>query len=147
MTFKGVVYTNMQPSGSIRLPAGVTPDKEYDVVPRLNLTPNPVQINTTLLINGWLSPALSPARYHTDYEFVVTKPDGTKETYLKDSFRADGTAWLTIKPDQIGVWTVTFNFYGSYWPAGKTLATCRLLNFQKRVWVKSVATDISQRIM
>ena len=117
-TYKGVVYTNLQPSGSIRLPAGITPDKEYEPVPRLNLTPDPVQLNTQLLINGWLSPALSPARYHTDYQFVVTKPDGTVTTYLKDSFRADGTAWLTIKPDQVGIWMVQFNFPGSYWPPG-----------------------------
>ena len=116
--YKGVIYTNLQPSGSIRLPAGVTPDKEYEVVPRLNLTPNPVQLDTQLLINGWLSPALSPARYHTDYQFIVTKPDGTATTYYEDSFRADGTAWLTIKPDQVGVWKVQFNFLGSYWPAG-----------------------------
>ena len=118
VTYEGVVYTNFQPSGSIRLPAGVVPDKEYDVVPRLNLTPNPVELNTQLLINGWLSPALSPARYHTDYQFIVTKPDGTATTYYEDSFRADGTAWLTIIPDQVGNWTVKFNFFGSYWPPG-----------------------------
>lgn len=116
--YDGVEYTNVQPSGSLRLPPGVTPDEEYDVIPRLNVAPNPVQVDQSVIINGWLSVPMSPAHYHTDYKFVITKPDGTSETYLRDSFRADGTSWLNIVPDQIGTWNVQYIFQGSYWPPG-----------------------------
>jgi hypothetical protein len=36
-----------------------------------------------------------------------------------DSYLGDGTAWFEYTPDQVGKWTIKFDFLGMYYPAGR----------------------------
>ncbi len=108
----------LQPSGSVRLPAGVTPDVVVKTKACLSFRPNPVGIGQTILINMWISPALHRARYHTGYKVTIADPDGNEDVYTMDSYHADATAWLEYVVDQVGTWKLKFEFPGGYFPAG-----------------------------
>jgi len=84
----------------------------------LSFTPNPIGLGQDLLVNVFLTPPLPNPQYHTGYQIIFTKPDGTKETIVKDSFRADTTTWFNYSPDVVGTWTIEFKFLGSYFPPG-----------------------------
>ena len=50
---------------------------------------------------------------------TFTKPDGTTETIGPlTTYQRDATAWFEYMPDQIGNWTIKFDFPGDYFPAG-----------------------------
>jgi hypothetical protein len=108
-------------SGSVvgALPAGADPDYTYPgVAARLAFTPNPVGVNQIFIINIWVTPPPSAERFMKDYKVVITKPDGTSNEVLIDSYVADGTAWFPYLADQVGDWTIQFFFQGQYNPAG-----------------------------
>ena len=42
-------YTNVQDSGSVPLPSGVTPDYTLDLTPYLSFRPNPIGLNQIFL--------------------------------------------------------------------------------------------------
>ena len=111
-------YKNLQDGGSIPLPTGVTADHVEETRAFLSFSPTTIGVGQSLLVNVWLNPALHVSRYFRDYTITFTKPDGTTEVFKKDSYRADTTAWLEYKPDQVGSWTVKFVFPGGYFPAG-----------------------------
>ena len=100
------------------LPAGVTPTYTFTSQPRLSFTPNPVGVNQIFTINLWVTPPPSAERFMKDYKVVITKPDGTSNTVLIDSYVADGTAWFPYLADQVGEWKLQFFFQGMYMPAG-----------------------------
>ena len=108
----------VQEGGSLRLPAGVTPDYRVATSAFLSFRPSPIGIGQSLLVNMWLVPPLESSRYHTDYTVTITKPDGTKDSVVMDSYRADTTAWFEYPVDQIGTWKLKFEFLGGYFPAG-----------------------------
>jgi hypothetical protein len=114
----GVTPTNLQEGGSIPLPAGVTPDVSLETHPALSFRPNPVGVGQTILVNMWLHPPVHVSRYLADYTVKITKPDGTTDTIVIDSYRADTTAWFEYLVDQIGEWKLKFEFPGGYYPAG-----------------------------
>jgi len=111
-------YTNLQEGGSIQLPAGVTPDATVDTTSFLSFRPNPVGVGQTVLVNIWLNPATHVSRYLTDFKVTITKPDGSVETKILDSYRADATAWFEFVADQGGEWKLKFEFPGAYYPPG-----------------------------
>jgi hypothetical protein len=113
-------YTNQQEGGSIPGPlqSGVTADVQVETRAFLSFTPNPIGVNQELLVNIWLNPALHVSRYFKDYTVTITKPDGSTDVVKIDSYRADSTAWFPYIVDQIGTWTLKFDFLGGYFPAG-----------------------------
>jgi hypothetical protein len=84
----------------------------------LSFRPNPVGVNQPILVNMWLNPATHATRYHPDYKIIFTKPDGSQETVMLDSYCADTTGWFEYTPDQVGEWKVKFEFAGTYFPGG-----------------------------
>jgi hypothetical protein len=111
-------YENWQEGGSIPLPDGVTPDVTVSPTPYLSFRPNPVGVNQPLLVNMWVEPGLNPNWYHTRYKVTITKPDETTEVKTMNSYPADATAWFEYIPDQVGTYTLKFDFPGGYFPAG-----------------------------
>ena len=108
----------MQEGGSLPLPAGVTPDLTAETAAYLSFRPNPVGVNQVILVNMWVTPALHVSRYLSDYKITITKPDGSSDIVTIDSYRADATGWFEYPVDQIGIWTLKFDFPGGYFPAG-----------------------------
>ncbi len=100
------------------LPSGVTPNVTITTQARLSFRPNPIGVGQTLLINLWTNPGLHVERKHDDYTVTITKPDGTKDVIKMDSYVADATAWFEYVTDQVGNWTLKFDFLGTYFPAG-----------------------------
>ncbi|MGZ4850629.1 MAG: outer membrane protein assembly factor BamB family protein [Candidatus Bathyarchaeia archaeon] len=100
-------------------PAGVTPDLITTVTPYLSFRPNPIGKGQSLLVNVWTTPPPAANRYLAGYTITITKPDETKETVGPiNSYVADGTAWFEYVPDQVGNYTLKFDFAGTYFPAG-----------------------------
>ena len=114
----GVIPKNLQEGGSIPLPAGVTPDLTLNTNPALSFRPNPVGVGQTILVNMWLHPPVHVSRYLKDYTVKITKPDGTTDTIVMNSYRADTTAWFEYIVNQIGEWKLKFEVPGGYFPAG-----------------------------
>ena len=108
------------PGGSIALPSGVKPDVSYQTLAYISFRPNPVGVGQPLLVNVWLQPPIHVARYFKDaFLITFTKPDGsTDKIGPLSSYYGDGTAWIDYAPDQLGNWTVKFDFLGAYYPAG-----------------------------
>ncbi|MCJ7614289.1 PQQ-binding-like beta-propeller repeat protein, partial [Candidatus Bathyarchaeota archaeon] len=111
-------YTNLQEGGSIPLPAGVTPDLSVDTRAFLSFRPNPVGVNQIILVNLYLNPAAHVSHYLSDYKVTITHPDGDEEIITIDSYRADTTAWFEYVVNQVGEWTLKFDFLGGYFPPG-----------------------------
>ena len=69
----------------------------------------------------WINPAFASNHRYFPNAFVltITKPDGTKDVITMDSEAATGAAWFEYLPDQVGDWTIKFDFLGTYFPAGR----------------------------
>jgi hypothetical protein len=106
-------------SGS--LPAGVTPGLTVETIAHLSFRPQPVGLGQPLLINIWMQPPINAQRMFTNaFTIMITKPDGTKDVIGPlSSYTGDGTAWSEYIPDQVGNWTIKFDFLGMYYPAGQ----------------------------
>jgi len=91
-----------------------------DLQAYLSLTPNPIGIGQTLLVNVWMTVAPAAERQFQHYTVTFTKPDGTKDVIGPfKSYEADGTAWFEYVVDQIGTWQAVFTFAGQFTPAGR----------------------------
>jgi len=100
-------------------PSGVTPNATVPTLAMLSFRPNPIGLNQIFLVNLWTAPAPGANRKHWNYTVTITKPDGSKDVIVMDSFVADGTAWFEYIADQEGEWKIKFEFYGTYYPAGR----------------------------
>jgi hypothetical protein len=100
------------------LQSGIVPDLELSTIAFMSFTPNPIGVNSPLLVNLWLEPPLHRARYHKNYKVTFTDPEGNEDVVTIDSYHADTTAWFTYYPDKVGTWTLKFDFLGTYYPAG-----------------------------
>ena len=100
------------------LPAGVTPDATVDTQIYLSFRPNPVGLGQTFLVNLYTVPAPGADRMHKDFTITITKPGGAETTFTMDSYPDDGTAWFEWIADEVGDWTLKFDFLGTYFPAG-----------------------------
>jgi hypothetical protein len=115
----GVTPTNLQEGGSIHpLPAGVTPTMSFDSYAQLSFRPNPIGVGQALMVNLWVTPAVHVSRYFKDFKVTITDPEGKVEEVLKDSYRADATAWFEYIPTKVGNYTLKFDFPGGFFPAG-----------------------------
>jgi hypothetical protein len=100
------------------VPDGETPSVYVDVSAHLSFRPNPVGLNEIFLVNIWTTPATYSGRYHPDYKVTITKPSGESHEVLMDSYNADATAWFEWIADEVGDWTIRFDFQGTYFPEG-----------------------------
>ena len=98
------------------LPSGATPSVTIDTTAHLSFRPNPVGVNQIFLVNLWTSPATHASRYHPDYKVTITKPSGDQQEVFIDSYKADATAWFEWIADEVGEWTLRFDFLGTYFP-------------------------------
>ena len=98
-------YTNMQDSGSIAVPANVTPDESYTTVAHLSFRPNPIGLGQPLLINLWMQPPINVVRYYkAAFLVTLTKPDGTTSTVGPlDSFHGDTSAWFESQSIKLAI--------------------------------------------
>ena len=103
------------------LPAGATPSITIETIPSLSFTPNPIGVGQILLVNIWIQPPIHVERELSNtMQVTFTKPDGTKDVIGPfSSFQGDATAWFSYAPDQVGTWTVRFDFLGIFYPAGR----------------------------
>ena len=123
MTYPAQAQTNIQEGGGGPLPAGVTPDTTFDAFAELSFRPTTIGLGQTFLVNLWVTPAIHPSRYFKDFKVTITKADGTQDVIIMNSFKADGTAWFEYVADQIGNWTLKFDFQGAYFPRGNYTST------------------------
>ena len=71
----------------------------------------PIGVNDPILIHGFLYPRpIVAGDVYEDLEFTFTKPDGTKETIVKDS-NTRAEVWFDYACDQAGEWELEL-----YWP-------------------------------
>jgi hypothetical protein len=111
--------TNWHDGSSMPLPAGVTPDATFDTRAHISFSPDPIGVGQPLLINVWVQPPIHVTHYFKDaFQVTITKPDGTKDVKTLSSYQGDSTAWLNYVTDQVGNWTIKFDFLGAYFPAG-----------------------------
>jgi outer membrane protein assembly factor BamB len=113
-------YTEGLPGGSIPLPAGLTPDYSYPSLSHISFRPNPIGVGQPMLVNLFTQPPIHVARYFKDAFLVTfTKPDGSTDTVgPMGSYYGDGTNWFEYVVDQVGNWTIKFDFLGAYFPPG-----------------------------
>jgi hypothetical protein len=100
------------------LPPGVTPDATVDTHIYLSFRPNPIGQDQIFLVNLYTVPAPGANRMHEDFTVTITKPSGAPVTFTIDSYPDDGTAWFEWIADEVGDWTIKFDFLGTYFPAG-----------------------------
>ncbi|PVX25730.1 MAG: hypothetical protein CW691_03665, partial [Candidatus Bathyarchaeum sp.] len=105
-------------AGSIPLPDGVTPDITLDTYAHLSFRPNPIGLGQIFLVNVWLTPSTANFKHYSDFQITLTKPSGEQQTVTIDSYLGDATAWFEWIADEVGTWTLEFNFPGGYFPAG-----------------------------
>ena len=108
-------YTPWQTS----IPQGATASVTLATTAFMSITPTPVGLGQTLLVNLWLEPPAQTNRFFSGFSVTITKPDGTTETVGPlNSYQGDATAWFNYVPDQVGTWKFVFNFAGNYFPNG-----------------------------
>ena len=103
------------------LAAGVVPDVQVQTWALLSARPTTVGIGQPVLVNLETQPAPGTDRLHQDYTVTIMKPDGTTDEEVLESYPDDGTIWFEFVPDQIGEYKLTFEFIGTYFPAGRYL--------------------------
>jgi hypothetical protein len=115
--------TEAQPSAQqaqVALPSGVTPSRTAETIAHLSFRPRTVGLGQNLLVNFWIQSVTLAAQYkfYQAYKITITKPDGTQETKLMDSYVADTTGWFETTVDQVGTWNIKMDFLGQYFPPG-----------------------------
>lgn len=100
------------------IPNGITPDVIVPTQAYLAVTPNPVGLGQSILVNVWLTPATHVSRYHSGFKVTIIKPDESQTVKTMDSYYADATAWFETAADQVGTWKFKFEFLGDYYAAG-----------------------------
>jgi len=101
-----------------------TPAWQFTTYAYAAVAPNPVGVGQQTLIFGWLDYAIQGVnlnnniRFH-NYQFTITKPDGTTETksfpIVSDS---TSSQYFPYTPDQVGTYTVFFSFPGQTYDFG-----------------------------
>jgi len=101
------------------LPSGVTPQYTIATTAYMSVTPDPVGVGQSVLINVWTSPGMYHAFYMCDYKVDIIKPDGTTATIGPfNSYLGDATDWFQYTVDQAGTWQFKFEHPGTYLPTG-----------------------------
>jgi len=79
----------------------------------------------------------------TGLTVTITDPDGNEDLIGPiDTYHGDGTAWFEYIVDQVGTWTLKFDFPGAYYPAGiyYSAATGRNYTFSESVYYEPNST-------
>lgn len=99
-------------------PGGSAVNFTFSPLAYLSVSPNPIGIGQTMLVNLWMTVAPAAERQLQHYKVTFTKPDGSKDVIdnLK-SYEADGTCWFEYVVDTVGTWQAVFEFPGQYFPA------------------------------
>ncbi len=112
-----------------------TPPWNIPTYAYLSVQPNPVGIGQAAFINFWLDkvPATANGAYGdrwTGMTVKITKPDGT--TITLGPFKSDdvGGAFTTFTPDQLGTYSIVFNYAGQVMTAGKLNPSGTITNAQ-----------------
>ncbi|HLN44875.1 MAG TPA: PQQ-binding-like beta-propeller repeat protein [Candidatus Sulfotelmatobacter sp.] len=100
------------------IPAGVTPKYTITSIPFMSLSPNPIGVGQTVLVNLWFTYTAAENRFLADFKVTITDPEGKQDSITLNSYVADSTAWFTYVPDKVGTWKLKFEFPGEYFPAG-----------------------------
>jgi hypothetical protein len=105
---------------SVSIPSGSTASRDAETIARLSFRPHTVGIGQTVLVNTWIESVFLAANYQffDAYQVTITKPDGTKDVVVKDSYVADTTAWFEFNPNQVGTYSLKLDFLGQYFPNG-----------------------------
>ena len=78
----------------------------------ISVSPNPIGVNQTLLVNVWLAPLISANTSYHNFTVKFTKPDGTTDTIGPFDSEFGGTKSFTYVPDQNGTWYYQFSYSG-----------------------------------
>jgi len=101
------------------VPQGVTPNVTIATTAFISISPNPIGVGQSVLINLWLEPPVQYNRYFSGYTVTITKPDNKTDVVgPMSSYQGDSTAWYQYSVDQVGTWKFKFNFPGNYFQAG-----------------------------
>ncbi|MGD6809865.1 MAG: PQQ-binding-like beta-propeller repeat protein [Candidatus Bathyarchaeia archaeon] len=104
--------------GPTTVPSGETADYTISDLAFLSVSPNPIGVGQTALVNLWITFPSGEGKYMNGYKVVITDPNGhTEEVNLK-SYVADGTSWFEYIPEMAGTYQFQFFFAGEYFPAG-----------------------------
>ncbi len=104
--------------GPTTVPAGVTANYTIEPIAFISASPNPIGVNQLGLVNVWITFPSGEGKFMNGYTVVVTHPDGTTESFILQSYVADGTSWFNYQPTTVGVYQLQFSFAGEYYPAG-----------------------------
>jgi len=96
------------------LPAGATPADTVQPVCELSVNQNTVSVNQYVLVNAWLSPAVTAQRAVKTYIFTITAPDGTKTIWNQDTENATAATWFDYTLTMPGTYTFACSFTGCY---------------------------------
>ena len=83
--------------------------------------PDLIGVGQMLLVNFWINPAGTNQYVWVPdggYVITITKPDGTQDIVKTKSEPATFAGYFQYYPDQVGTWTLKFDFLGAYFPAG-----------------------------
>ncbi|HLN45613.1 MAG TPA: PQQ-binding-like beta-propeller repeat protein [Candidatus Sulfotelmatobacter sp.] len=105
---------------TVAIPTGVTPSRTAETIAHLSFRPRIVGLGQNVLFNAWIQSVVLVANYkhYKAYQVTITKPDGTKDVVTMDSYVADATTWFEKTVDQVGTWSIKFDYLGQYFPAG-----------------------------
>src|SRR3989304_8487297 len=105
---------------SVAIPSGVTPNQTFTTIAYVSFRPRPVGVGQVVLVNAWIqTETLSVAKkFVQSHRLTITDPNGTQDVITMDSYVADSTIWHEFIADQVGTWTIKFDFLGNYQPAG-----------------------------
>jgi outer membrane protein assembly factor BamB len=89
-----------------------------DSIAYLTYRPNPIGVGQSLLVAAWVTPRETlPGDTFKGFMFTFTKPDGTTASIGPLESFPDGTTYFEYTPDQVGQWTVEFDFPGDTYTA------------------------------
>ena len=108
---------------TVAIPSGATANVTAETIAHISFRPRTVGIGQDILVNMWIeATTLSAAYKHFQaYRVTFTKPDGTQDTVMKDSYVSDTTSWFEYTVDQVGAWTIKVDYLGQYFPVGRYL--------------------------
>ncbi|XHH08018.1 MAG: PQQ-binding-like beta-propeller repeat protein [Candidatus Bathyarchaeia archaeon] len=104
--------------GPTTVPSGEIADFTISDLAFLSVSPNPIGLGQTALVNLWITFPSGEGKYMNGYKVVITDPDGQKEEVNLKSYVADGTSWFSYIPEKVGTYQFQFFFAGEYFPAG-----------------------------
>jgi outer membrane protein assembly factor BamB len=87
---------------------------EIQTTAYISVSPNPIGVNQSLLVNVWLVPSIPTLQYYHGYVVKFTKPDGTIDTIgpFNSEFGGTGANSFTYVPDKVGTWYYQFSYPG-----------------------------------